>query len=198
MRKNKYIPYFFIIAFIVLIIPGNLHASADLLEEVSLVLYLKVLPLYVKYLPFASIIIAAVIKSWYLKRKLSLPWELKSIEKLGVTALAETIVEFIFFGLIFLFFTPTIISLLKDITPLGPEITSKMVLFRLIIMWLIVIPYQLVIGTLLSMVLIRLLVSMKKEEHRRCLKYAVFSGATYPALIVISLLIPFIPLFISP
>ncbi len=188
MLKNKFKLYA-AVAFIAFIIPGNLLAQGSFfsLEKYSLFLAIDTLTFLEKILPLVSILFAALLKSWFLKRRLSLPWKVGPIEKLGVASLAETVVESFFFGLLFLFFIPALTALLKDIAPLGAEITPGQFFLRLLLILGVILPYQLVVGTLLNMLLIHLLAPMEKGEYRRYFKYAFISGAMFPLLLIVSI-----------
>lgn len=185
MLKNKFKIYI-AVSFTVLFIPGILLGQGSLFLPGKQAPFpaISTLTLFEKILPFAILVIIAAFKSWFLQRKLSLPREWKSIEKLGLASLAETWVEGIFLVLLYIFFAPGLTSLLRDIAPLGTNITPFQYILSLIIVLGITLPYQLVVNTLLCMLLIRLLVPVEKGEDRRYLKYAFISGLVNPMLSV--------------
>jgi hypothetical protein len=184
MDKNKYTGFTYFL-FIVFLIPGNLFAQETLFS----VFTRFVSPFYLVLIsPLAVFVIAFFIKIWLLKRKLSLPWKGKIIEKLPIITFAETFAESFFLGLIILFFTPAIFSLFTDIGLTAPETISGQLL-RLIIALIIVMPYQCVVGAILNLLLINLFVPINSGKRRQYFKYSVMLALIFPLLMIISMFI---------
>lgn len=186
MRKNtvKNHTYLFLIVIAVLFVPGNLHAQWDRLvpKTLDFPVFVSLLPLFIKFWPLIVIVIAALIKMWLLKRKLSIPWKWKSLEKLSMATLAETIVELFFLFLIMVFFAPAVSSVLNDIKFLAAASAN----IKFVIHVAVVIPYYCFIGAVLILLLINFISPVNREQLRhRYFKYGAFLAVIVPVLLIV-------------
>ncbi len=201
MRKNKSTIYtfLFLLVFITLIVPGSLYTEEETEAEtdaetkpgplwtliffpVGVFMAILKASFLVLLKLFPVVAIASVIKIWLLKRKLSLPW--KSIEKLSITTFSETVVEMTFFLFFIFFFTPAIASVLKNIGFTGT--TSEIGLFlKFIVHTLVAIPYQCVLGALLSLLLLHILTPMSLKELRRYFKFGASLALIPPVTLIV-------------
>jgi hypothetical protein len=213
MRKNRTTTYtfLFIFAFIILIVPAVLSAQDetgseeetaeelgpgplwDLLtnSEVSLkqslaiiaqVLFYKFLPILLKLLPV--IVIASLIKIRLMKQKFTIPWKLKPIEKLSITTFAETAVEMYFLLVFIIFFIPAVSSVIKG-TALAQTTTEIGRFFKFIVHTLAAIPYQCVLGAILSLLLLHILTPMSLRELRQYFKFGASLALIPPATLIV-------------
>lgn len=204
MRKNKSTIYTFLFffLFIILFVPAILSAQEETGAEEETAEELGPGPLWTLiFFPvggvfmtilkasflvllklFPVVAIASVFKIRVLKRKLSLPW--KSIEKLSITTFSETVVEMTFFLFFMFFFTPAIASLLKNIGFTGT--TSEIGLFlKFIAHTLVAIPYQCVLGAVLSLLLLHLVTPMSLKELRQYFKFGAFLALIPPVTLIV-------------
>jgi len=177
--------YRFLIVIVILFVPGNLHAQWERLVPKTLnfqAFIVSLLPLFIKFWPLVVIVIAALIKMWLLKRKLSIPWKWKSIEKLSMATLAETIVELFFLSLIMFFFAPAVSSVLSDIQFLANASAN----IKFVIHVVVVIPYYCFISAILILLLINFISAINLEQQwRQYFKYGAFLAAIVPGLLII-------------
>jgi hypothetical protein len=198
MRKNKSktYTYFLLAVFLILIVPGILQAQEEETEEpiemIQLVpqkkdflaFFLKTFPsLFIQLLPIIAV--AAFIKAWLLKRKLSIPWKLAQVEKLSIAALAETAVGVFLLFLIIAFFTPAISYALTDGLKITFADTPGSQTLKFFIHTLVALPFYCIISGLIIMILIHLLKPIKEEERGRYYKYGAFLALITPVLLVV-------------
>lgn len=201
MRKNKSIiyTYFLLVGLMVLlllIVPENLQAQEEETEEAIkiiqlipqkkdfLAFFLKTFPsLFIKLLPIIAV--AAFIKVWLLKRKLSIPWKLTEMEKLSIAVLAETAVGVFFLFLVIAFFTPAISFALTDGLKITFADTPGSQTLKFFIHTLVALPFYCIISGLIILVLIHLLKPIEKEERGRYYKYGAFLALITPVLLVV-------------
>ncbi|NIM17399.1 MAG: hypothetical protein GTO45_35800 [Candidatus Aminicenantes bacterium] len=201
MRKNKSVTYtYFLLAglavLLILIVPGNLQAQEEETEEAIKIIQLvpqkkdffafffKTFPsLFLKLLPIIAI--AAFIKVWLLKRKLSIPWKWTQMEKLSIAALAETAVGVFLLFLVIAFFTPAISSVLTDSLKVTFADTPGSQTLKFFIHTLVALPFYCIISGLIILVLIHLLKPIEKEERGRYYKYGAFLALITPVLLVV-------------
>lgn len=141
------------------------------------ILFIKFAPILLKILPV--LILAALIKTYLLKRKLAVPWKLGSIEKLTVTTFAETVVGMYFLLVFFIFFIPTVSSLIKG-TALASTTSETGMFLKFLVHTLFAVPYYCVVGGILSILLLKLVSPEKLEKPGKIFKYGAFL-ATIPA-----------------
>ena len=197
MRKNKSktYTYFLLAVFLILIVPGNLQAQEETEEAIKIIqlvpqkkdffaFFFKAFPsLFLKLLPIIAM--AAFIKVWLLKRKLSIPWELTKMEKLSIAVLAETAVGVFFLFLVIAFFTPAISYALTDSLKITFADTPGSQTLKFFIHTLVALPFYCIISGLIIMVLIHLLKPIEKEERGRYYKYSAFLALITPVLLVV-------------
>jgi hypothetical protein len=154
--------YFFLIAIIIFLVPGVLHA--DLPQPLNFVDQLAgLLPLFLLFWPITVVVVTTMVKVWLLKGKLSLPWEFKPMEKLCLGTLAETIGEFIFLTLIMGFFAPAVNDVFGHIKFIAAASAGVKVTLHVAI----VIPWYCIMGTISMLILINFLTTLDKKELRR-------------------------------
>jgi len=183
MRKKRFSTnlYFFLIGFMIIIFPGILRA--DLPQPLNLVdRMVELLPLFLLFWPIIVVAVTSVVKVLLLKRKLSVPWKLKAMEKLSLATVAETIVEFMFLILMWWFFAPAVNDLLKNM-----ELTTTAAKgLKVIIHTAIVIPWYCILGTITTLVLINFTGSPDKQQLRRkYLKFSILISLILPVLIIL-------------
>ena len=185
MAKNNIAnySYFFLFVIIIFLLPGVLHA--DLPQPLSFVDQLAgLLPLFLLFWPITVIVVTAMIKVWLLKKKLSVPWELKPIEKLCLGTLGETIGEFIFLSMIMGFFAPAV----NDVFGHTKFIAAASAGVKVILHTAIVIPWYCIMGTISMLILINFLTTLDKQELRRqYLKTSALLSLILPVLIILIL-----------
>jgi hypothetical protein len=201
MRKNKSIiyTYFLLAVFLILIVPGNLQAQEEETKEAIKIIQLvpqkkdffafffKTFPsLFLKLLPLIAM--AAFIKVWLLKRKLSIPWKLIEMEKLSIATLAETVVAVFFLFLVIAFLSPAVSFALTDGLKITLADTPGSQALKFFIHTLIALPFYCFISGLIIMVLIHLLKPTEKEERGRYYKYSVFLALITPVFLVVFVL----------
>jgi hypothetical protein len=201
MRKNKSITYTYFLLTVLtvllfLIVPGNLQAQEEETEEATKVtqlipekkdffaFFFKTFPsLFLNLLPIIAM--AAFIKVWLLKRKLSIPWKWPQMEKLSIAALAETAVAVLWLFLVIAFFTPAISSVLTDSLKITFADTPGSQGLRFFIHTLAALPFYCIISGLLILILIHLLKPIAKEEMGRYYKYGALLALITPVLLVV-------------
>jgi hypothetical protein len=183
MTKNNFpnYTYLILVGIFIFLIPGILHAELprglDFIED-----FAKLFPLFLLYWPIVVVIVSSVIKIWLLKRRLSIPWKLKSIEKLCLGVLGETVVEFIFLNLIMWMFKPAVHDVLNIQTATSPKGPN------LILHIAIVIPWYCIMGTISMLILINFLTTLdKKELRRQYLKTGALLSLILPMIIILIL-----------
>ncbi len=182
MSKNKLKNHrlFFLVVMIIFLVPGVLHAGLPgPLGFIDVLAAL--LPLVLLLLPLTVIVAPSMIKIWWLKGKLSVPWKFKPMEKLCLGSLAETIAEFIFLTLIMWLFKPAVYDILNiEAAAAAPKFIT--VLFHVAI----VIPWYCIMGTISMLILINFLTNLDKQELRRqYLKPSVLLSLILPVLIIL-------------
>ena len=185
MAKNNITnySYFFLFVIIIFLVPGVLHA--DLPQPLNFVNQLAgLLPLFLLFWPITIAVVTAMIKVWLLKRKLTVPWEFKPMEKLCLGTLAETIGEFIFLSLIMGFFAPAV----NDVFGHIKFIAAASAGVKVILHTAIVIPWYCIMGTISILILINFLTTLdKKELRRQYLKTGALLSLILPVLIILIL-----------
>ena len=186
MHKKNYknYTYLFLLVAIIFIVPTGLHADWEPLLPTGAgfsVFLLSVFSLFIQFWPLTVIIVAALIKMWLLKRKLSIPLKWKPMEKLIIGTLAETIVELFLLSLIVGFLVPAAISLVSE-----PPFTSHLLdNFKLVAHMLIALPFYCFLGAVSNLLLINLLTPLEKKQQRRYFKFGVLLSLIVPALVLI-------------
>jgi hypothetical protein len=127
-------------------------------------------------------VVSTMIKVWLLKRKVTVPWEFKPMEKLCSGTLAETIGEFIFLTLIMWFFAPAVNDVFGHIKFIAAASAGT----KVILHTAIVIPWYCIMGTISMLVLINFLTTLdKKELRRQYLKTSTLMSLILPVLIIL-------------
>ena len=175
--------YFFLFVIIIFLLPGILHA--DLPQPLNFVDQLAgLLPLFLLFWPITVVVVTTMVKVWLLKRKLTVPWEFKPMEKLCLGTLAETIGEFIFLTLIIGFFTPAVNDVFSHIKFIAAASAGV----KVILHTAIVIPWYCIMGTISMLILINFLTTLDKQEIRRqYLKTSALLSLILPVLIILIL-----------
>lgn len=175
--------YFFPFVIIVFLLPGALHA--DLPQPLNFVTQLAgLLPLFLLFWPITVVVVTAMIKVWLLKKRLSVPWELKPMEKLYLGTLGETIGEFIFLSMIMGFFAPAVNDVFGHIKFAAAASAGV----KVILHTAIVIPWYCIMGAISMLILINFLTTLdRKELRRQYLKTSAFLSLILPVLIILIL-----------
>lgn len=185
MAKNNITnySYFFLFVIIIFLVPGVLHA--DLPQPLNFVDQLAgLLPLFLLFWPITVVVVTMMVKVWLLKRKLTVPWKFKPMEKLCIGTLAETIAEFIFLSLIMGFFAPAV----NDVFGHIKFIAAASAGVKAILHVAIVIPWYCIMGTISMLILINFLITLDKQELRRqYLKTSALLSLILPVLIILIL-----------
>ena len=172
--------YFFLLVIIIFLVPGILEAKLP--QPLTFVdQFAGLLPFFLLFWPITVVVVTSIVKVWLLKRKLSIPWKFKSIEKLSLGALAETITEFIFLTLTIWLFKPAVNDLLNieagAAAPKGINVLLQTAM---------VIPWYCIMGTISMLVLINFLTNLdKKELSRQYLKPSALLSLILPLLIIL-------------
>jgi len=206
MRKNKSIIHtYFVLAFLLalfVMVPGSLLAQESTEgQEQEAVKTIPLLPLemgfwkfffntfpglFLQLLPAAAA--AALIKTWLLKRKLSIPWNWNPVEKLSLAVLAETLVEILFLFLFVAFFAFALSSFLTDQGIIFADSVGGQTL-RFIAYTAVALPYHCFISALLILALIHLVMPLKKDEQRQYYRYGAFLALITPVLLVVFIVV---------
>ncbi len=130
-----------------------------------------------------AVVISAAIKGAMVKKKFAIPTGWKPVEKVIVGSLAETLVEKIFLACLVLFFTPALGGLLIKLGLAAPTTPGQAALVFLIIYGCL-LPYQLVIGTLLNIQLSNLIMNLEEEKIKKLLKFHVLLALVFPVVLL--------------
>jgi hypothetical protein len=177
--------YFFLFVIIIFLLPGVVHA--DLPQPLNFVDQLaELLPLFLLFWPTTVVVVTAMIKVWLLKKKLTVPWEFKPMEKLCLGTLAETIGEFIFLSMIMGFFAPAV----NDVFAHIKFIAAASAGVKVILHAAIVIPWYCIMGTISMLILINFLTTLDRKELRhQYLKTGALLSLILPVLIILILIV---------
>jgi hypothetical protein len=172
--------YFFLFVIIIFLVPGVLHA--DLPGPLGFIdLLVTMVPLVLLLLPITVFVFPTLVKVWVLKRKLSMPWKFKTIEKLSLGALAETIAEFIFLNLTIWLFKPAV----NDVLNIEAASTTPKDI-NVLLHAAIVIPWYCIMGTISMLILINFLTTLDKQEiSRQYLKTSALLSLILPVIIIL-------------
>ena len=172
--------YFFLFVMMIFLVPGILHA--DLPQPLAFVdQFAGLLPFFLLFWPITAVVVTTIVKVWLLKRKLSIPWKFKPMEKLCLGALGETIAEFIFFNLIMWLFKPAVHDVLNiEAAAAAPKDINVLIHAA------IVIPWYCIMGTISMLVLINFLTTLDKQEiKRQYLKASALLSLILPVMIIL-------------
>ena len=178
-NNNANYSYFFLFVILIFLLPSVLHA--DLPQPLNFVYQLAgLIPLFLSLWPITVVVVAAMIKVWLLKKKLSVPWELKPMEKLCLGTLGETIGEFIFLTLVMWLFKPAVYDVLNIEAAAAPKRIDVLLHVA------IVIPWYCIMGAISMLILINFLTTLDRNELRRqYLKTSALLSLILPVLIIL-------------
>lgn len=207
MRNLKNIKLFTIILLFLLVIltaPVTLQADEDEEKGPSIVEtltkpLLDIAPFYLQLLPWiaVAILIAATLKTWMLKRKLSIARKWQNMEKLFVGTLSETLAELFFLLIFMIFFTPAYLSIFKWLK-WGVITGESGDPLKLIVMILLTLPYSIIIGAVLILVNLHLVTRKPAAELRPHMTLAALLAPIFPILLSLVILIKEVLLKASP
>jgi hypothetical protein len=185
VKKNTTNYSYFFLFIIIFLLPGVVHA--DLPQPLNFVDQLAgLLPLFLLFWPITVVVVTSMIKVWLLKKKLSVPWEFKQMEKLCLGTLAETIGEFIFLSMIMGFFAPAVNDVFAHIKFIAAASTGV----KVILHTAIVIPWYCIMGAISMLILINFLTTLdRKELRRQYLKTGALLSLILPVLIILILIV---------
>lgn len=161
-------------------LPARLTGEFKKILENVAYFFLKVLPV---------LVLAAIVNIILLKRRLSLPWKLKPMEKLSIGALAESAAEMIFIYWLMFLFAPITGIVLKALNIAIPVETFSGEGLLYVARAVIIIPYAILFGAILKMVLIHLITPLTSENRSEYFVFASVTSLITPVLLVTFILL---------
>lgn len=157
-------------------LPARLTGEFKAIVEIVKHFFLGVLPV---------LLVAAIIKFVLFKRKLSLPWKLKPVEKLGIGAVAETAAELIFIYWLMFLFAPLTAMALKTLNITIPPDTfsGEGLLYAARIVP--IIPYVILFGAIKKLALIHLVTPLTRETRSKYYTFGAVTSLITPVLLMI-------------